>query len=241
MVINMKVYSHRGESKFAPENTMSAFYLAYFVKSDGIETDLRKTKDDVLVLIHDKYVDRTSNFSGKVSEYNYKDLKKMDFGNDDYKGEKIVKLTEFLKFFSDKDINIYIELKESGYEELIVNTVKKYNNKNIVLISFKYDVLKKIRKLSKEVKLGWLIYDLNDKVFEECKAIKLNHVLCTSACLQKEELERLKNNGFIVCAWGVLNSLDVKRLKKMGVDRIIYDSGYQAKKYMRKKDEKSDS
>ena len=46
----MKVYSHRGESKYAPENTMSAYYLAYLVGSDGIETDLRKTKDDVLVL-----------------------------------------------------------------------------------------------------------------------------------------------------------------------------------------------
>ena len=43
----MKVYSHRGESKYAPENTMSAYYLAYLVGSDGIETDLRKTKGQV--------------------------------------------------------------------------------------------------------------------------------------------------------------------------------------------------
>ena len=56
----MKVYSHRGESKFACENTMTAFYLAALVGSDGIETDVRKTKDDVLVLIHDKTIDRTS-------------------------------------------------------------------------------------------------------------------------------------------------------------------------------------
>lgn len=237
----MKVYSHRGESKFAPENTMSAFYLAYLVKSDGIETDLRKTKDDVLVLIHDKNVDRTSNFSGKVSEYNYKDLIKMDFGNKYYKNEKIVKLTDFLNYFSDKDINIYIELKESGYEDLIVKTLREYNNKNIVLISFKYDVLKQIRSLSEDIKLGWLIYDLNDKVFKECIDIKLNHVLCTSVCLEKDEVDRLKNNGFVVCAWGVLNSYDIKRLEKLGVDRLIYDSGYLAKKSIKEKNEKSDA
>ena len=152
----MKVYSHRGESKYAPENTMSAYYLAYLVGSDGIETDLRKTKDDVLVLIHDKSVDRTSNYSGKVSDYTFDELLNMDFGDEYYKGEKIVKLTEFLKNFSERNVNIYIELKETGYEKLIVDTLKQYSLKNVVLISFKYNLLKKIREMDNSIKLGWL-------------------------------------------------------------------------------------
>ena len=45
----MTIYSHRGESKYAPENTMSAFYLAYLLNSEGIECDIRKTKDNKLV------------------------------------------------------------------------------------------------------------------------------------------------------------------------------------------------
>ncbi|MBO5182879.1 MAG: hypothetical protein J6B64_00580 [Bacilli bacterium] len=226
----MKVYSHRGESKYAPENTMSAFYLACFVNSDGIETDVRKTKDDVLVLIHDKTIDRTSEFSGRVSEYNYDDLLKMDFGTAEYKGEKIVKLSDFLKYFTNKKINIYLEIKESGYEKLIIKVLSEYNITNVTLISFKYDVLRKLRELSNKVSLGWLIYDLNDKVLNDCKEISLNHVLCTSICLEMHEVKLLKNNNFIVCAWGVLNKTDIKRLLKLGVDRIIYDSGYEVKK-----------
>lgn len=233
----MKVYSHRGESKYAPENTMSAYYLAYLVGSDGIETDLRKTKDDVLVLIHDKSVDRTSESSGKVSDYTYEELLKMDFGYDNFKGEKIVKLTEFLKNFSNRNIDIYIELKESGYENLIVDTLNKFDLKNVVLISFKYNLLKKIRKLSGKIKLGWLIYDVNDVVIKQCLDIKLNHVLCTAVCLDKDEVKMLKNKKFLVCAWGVLGKLEIKRLKSIGVDRIIYDSGYDVKKFLKREKE----
>lgn len=228
----MKVYSHRGESKYAPENTMSAFYLAYLVHSDGIETDVRKTKDNILVLIHDKSIDRTSNNSGKISDYTYKELLKMDFGNEYYKGEKIVSLDEFLKNFSNRNINIYLELKESGYEKLIVDTIKKYNINNIVLISFKYNILKNIRNLNNKIKLGWLIYDVNDLIIKESKSIKLNHILCTSICLNENEVKKLKENNFIVGVWGILGKPEIKRLKSIGVDEIIYDSGYDVIKFL---------
>jgi glycerophosphoryl diester phosphodiesterase len=229
----MKVYSHRGESEFAPENTMSAFYLADIINCDGIETDIRKTKDDVLVLIHDKTIDRTSNEMGKVSELTYNELLKYDFGNNKYKGEKIVKLDDFLKYFSEKKKYILLEIKERGYEDKIVEIIKKYNNKYITAMSFKYDVLKKIRELDNNINLGWLIYDLNDKVLQECKDINLNQILATSVCLEEKEVKIIHDNKFIVTAWGVLNKSDIKRLKNIGVDRIIYNSSYVAKKTLK--------
>lgn len=229
----MEVYSHRGESNYAPENTMSAFYLAQFVNSDGIECDVRKTKDDVLVIIHDRTVDRTSNSTGKISDFTYKELLKMDFGNDKFKGEKIVRLEDFLKYFSQKQMYIFLELKENGYEEDIVRLVNKYNSDYITLISFKYNILKKIRELSYKINLGWLIYDLNDNVLKQCIDINLNQVLATSVCLQENEVKTLHQNNFIVTAWGVINKTDVKRLYKIGVDRLIYDSGYVVKKILK--------
>lgn len=230
----MKVYSHRGESKYAPENTMSAFFLAFLVGSDGIETDLRKTKDNILVLIHDKSVDRTSKHIGNIANLTYSELLKIDFGNKYYAGEKIVTLTEFLKYFSEKNINIYIELKETGYEKLIIDNLKMFDLKNVVLISFKYNLLKAIRKIDKDIKLGWLIYDVNDTIINYCKKIQINHVLCTSLCLNKEEVDQLKKNNFVVCAWGIINKFEIKRLNKIGVERIIYDSGYDVKKIITK-------
>lgn len=230
----MKIYSHRGESAYAPENTMSAFYLAEFVKSDGIECDVRRTKDNVLVIIHDKTINRTSSSSGNISNYTYEQLLKFDFGDDKFIGEKIVKLDDFLKYFSSKKMHLFLELKEANYEDDIVELIEKYNNEYITIISFKYEILKKIRNISSKINLGWLVYDINDQVLEKCKSIKLSQVLAMSVCLQEHEVKLLHDNSFIVTAWGVINKQDIKRLYKIGVDRIIYDSGYDAKKVIRK-------
>jgi glycerophosphoryl diester phosphodiesterase len=50
------IYAHRGASGYAPENTVAAFDRALEMPIDGIETDIRSTKDGVLVLLHDAKV-----------------------------------------------------------------------------------------------------------------------------------------------------------------------------------------
>ena len=71
-----KIIAHRGFSGIAPENTLIAFQKAMVSKADYIELDVRKTKNDTLVVIHDTSVDRTSSdgIKGIVSELNYSEL-----------------------------------------------------------------------------------------------------------------------------------------------------------------------
>ena len=76
-----------------------------------------------------------------------------------------------------------------------------------------YNLLKKIREMDNSIKLGWLIYDVNDSIIKDCKNIKLNHVLCTAICLSKDEVTKLKNNNFIVSAWGVLGKSEINEGK----------------------------
>ena len=101
------------------------------------------------------------------------------------------------------------------------------------MISFKYEILEKIRAISNALNLGWLTYDFSQRVLQKCKNIKLNQVLVMSIGLQKSEVKTLHDEGFIVTAWGVINKTDISRLYKIGVDRIIYDSGYDAKKVIK--------
>ena len=60
-------YAHRGASEYAPENTLSSFYLGMIQGANGIETDVHRTKDGVLVLFHDDTLDRVSDGVGKIS------------------------------------------------------------------------------------------------------------------------------------------------------------------------------
>lgn len=58
------VIAHRGFSGRYPENTLKAFEEALKLPVDAVELDVRRTKDGVLVVIHDETVDRTTNGKG---------------------------------------------------------------------------------------------------------------------------------------------------------------------------------
>ncbi len=73
----MLVAGHRGVRVGAPENTMEAFHKAAQAGVDMIETDIRLTRDGVLVLMHDDTIDRTTKGTGKVCELTYAQLHEM--------------------------------------------------------------------------------------------------------------------------------------------------------------------
>ena len=75
---NIYVAAHRGFCAKFPENTMLAFKEALKLEVDQIETDVRITKDNELVLIHDATLDRTTNGSGRVCDYTLEELKQLE-------------------------------------------------------------------------------------------------------------------------------------------------------------------
>lgn len=75
--------AHGGGNKEFPDNTLEAFYNAYSVdKNVMMETDVSITKDGVIILSHDTTLDRKTNVTGNICDWNYSDLidQKVDFG-----------------------------------------------------------------------------------------------------------------------------------------------------------------
>ncbi len=75
--------AHGGGNKEFPDNTLEAFYNAYSVdKRVMMETDVSITKDGVVILSHDTTLDRKTNVTGAIADWNYSDLisEKVDFG-----------------------------------------------------------------------------------------------------------------------------------------------------------------
>jgi glycerophosphoryl diester phosphodiesterase len=75
------VVAHRGASADRPEHTLAAYDLALREGADGVECDVRLTRDGHLVCVHDRRVDRTSSGSGVVSEMTLAQLRELDFGS----------------------------------------------------------------------------------------------------------------------------------------------------------------
>ncbi|MBQ8392671.1 MAG: glycerophosphodiester phosphodiesterase family protein [Clostridia bacterium] len=157
----MSIAGHRGDSYNYYENTMTAFKKAVEEGADMIETDVRLTKDNILVIMHDERVDRTTNSRGKVSEICYEDIAILNAG-DSINYEQVPTFYEFINWASKENITLNIEIKEYYSEENskrcikciedIIDLVEQFNMTNrVVLNSFDAWVLEYIyRKYGKK-------------------------------------------------------------------------------------------
>lgn len=125
--------AHRGSSKDRPENTISAFKKTL---EDGIlcnEIDLRLSKDNKIVIMHDETVDRTTNFSGLVKDYTFDELLDMDagawFGEDfsNLNDTRIPSFEEVLQYFKDKQMYFELDTKEEEVVDVAVPLIESYN------------------------------------------------------------------------------------------------------------------
>ena len=209
-----------------PENTFSSFYLSIFLKDEGIETDVRRTKDNKLVLIHDKSIDRTSNGVGKVSELTYDELLKYNFGDN-----KIVLLEDFFKYIGNFKINILLELKERNCEKDVIYLINKYKIKNIIIISFKLDILKNLKNIDPGIKVGYLAKDCFDNTISNCIDNNVDYFMPISLFVNSNLIKRL-NNSFKVIVWGIKNNNEFKRINKYNIYGMISDSAYKTKRIL---------
>ena len=74
---------HRGARVYEPENTLRSFQRAIEIGVDAVELDVRKTKDNELVVIHNANVNKTTNGSGSVNELTLEEIKRLVIEKDE--------------------------------------------------------------------------------------------------------------------------------------------------------------
>ncbi len=112
------ICAHRGAMDTHPENTTAAFKEAIRLQVQMIELDVRLTKDEQLVILHDETVDRTTNGTGKIGDLTLQEIKQLDAGSwksPDFKDEKIPTFAEALAVMPD---NIWLNVHLKGGEKL---------------------------------------------------------------------------------------------------------------------------
>ena len=208
---------HRGARAYAPENTLKSFKKALEIGVDAVELDVRKTKDNQLVVIHDADVKRTTNGEGLVSDLALKEIKSLSA-----EGEKIPTLEEALDFL-DKKVKVFIELKDTGFEEQVLSIVhKKGLEKNVVVVSFLEDALRKVRELNKDIETG-LIYAKHSNPQKAALDLKANYLLAFYKFTHTANVEKAHEFGLKVVVWTINNPQEVEEYAKKGVDGIASD------------------
>ena len=214
-------YAHRGASEYAPENTLSSFYLGLLQGANGIETDVQRTKDGVLVLFHDKTLDRVSDGVGKLSDYTLEELRKVKIYGNSTTGfyDRIVTLREFLEKFSQYNIQFAIELKGEGVEEDTLNIINEFGiSDKTTFTSFNYDYISKIKELNSKARVGWLIGEVTDESIKKLLDIGGEEIAPKAEYITEEIMEKLRNLNLGVRAWGVSSISLMKKMCALKVD-----------------------
>ena len=214
------VYAHRGASEYAPENTMSSFYLGLHTGANGIETDIRRTKDGMLVLFHDKTLERVMKREGNTEDFTYEELSRFPVlhptnGSKDF----VVRLEDFLRYLGAHDVMIALELKAPDIEEDTYALVKNYHLEDKVIVtSFNLDYLINLKSLYPEASLGYLTEDFDDALLARMKEIGIGQLCPRATNLTPEKVEKWHSLDFNVRAWGVKDVEIMKNAYDCGVD-----------------------
>jgi glycerophosphoryl diester phosphodiesterase len=120
------VVAHRGASAARQEHTLAAYELALREGADGLECDVRLTRDGYLVCVHDRTVDRTSSGTGLVSELTLEQMQELDFGGGD-EHAAVLTLADLITLVLDwrsRPTKLFVETKHPvRYGGLVENKV----------------------------------------------------------------------------------------------------------------------
>ena len=222
--------AHRGFSGRYPENTLLAFEKALEAGADGMELDVHLTKDNVLVIIHDEELERTTDGSGLVREHTYAQLQKLD-ASATYCGvygkNKIPTLEEYFELIQGWDGITNIELKNSiidydGIEERVLQMVERYSRKkDCVFSSFNHFSIQRLKALDSEASCGFLEESRMIAPAEYCMryGVECWHPYLHS--LPRGIVQELQQAGIQINVWTVNTHEDMEAMLKIGVQGVI--------------------
>ena len=225
------VLAHRGASAYAPENTLASFYKAIDLGAQGIETDLQKTKDGVIILFHDNVLDKKSDKKGAIVDYTWAELREADVGSwfsPKYKGERLITFEQFVIFFGRRGLIFDFELKslftESEIRE-IIRLIDEYDaRKKTTITSFVFDNLKTTRDVDTNVRIGYVLNKkIDDDVIRQLESIDGRQVCPRAELITPDQVKLAHHHGLEVNAWGIQNVEVMNNMLTLGVDRIIID------------------
>ena len=241
--------AHQGGNKIYPDESLLAFTNAINMGIQVIEFDIHRTKDGIIVINHDQTIDRLTNGTGLIREMSWVELQQIDGAYNwspdgltyPYRGKgiKILSLIEMMDTFPQQVYDIEIKQHDPPLEKDLCDLLRKYGvaADQAIVASFRDETLARFHDICPEVAIslpvnqGTVLYILSRIGLE--RLLPLDAVVAQlpttfSTKLGKLELDRRYIEAFSkgdrqVWVWTVNDSIEMKRLVKMGAHGIITD------------------
>jgi glycerophosphoryl diester phosphodiesterase len=234
--------AHRGASDEAPENTLAAIRRAIALGADMVEIDVQRTRDGVLVLLHDTTLVRTTNAREvfptrgpwRVADFAFDELRRLDAGSwkgRGFAGERIPSLTEALEVIDERSAGLLLELKAPdlypGVVSDVVSTMgalpgyveSAVARRRLVVQSFSFAAMKELKTQVPEIPVGLL--GAPSRANQPALATWADQVNPSHLSVDRAYVDEVHRLGMNCLVWTVSHSYLMRRALRAGVDGVI--------------------
>ena len=225
------VIAHRGASRLAPENTVSAIARARDLNSKVVEFDVHQSADGELIVIHDATLKRTTNGRGPVSKAAWSELQTLDAGGwfaKEFRGEPIPRLRDALEALgADMVAAIEIKTKASVMENIQKDLELTGTKDRAIIFSFKPHQIRAANKAMPDVPALFLVEPESRKseypttVIARAKAMGADMIGLNHRAVMAAIVDASHEAGLPLFVYTVDEEPDVQRMVGLGVDGII--------------------
>jgi glycerophosphoryl diester phosphodiesterase len=203
-----------------PDNTLAAFELSMQRGCNGFEFDVRYTHDRRGVICHDPDY-AGFNVAGTTYQSLLEASSRRERRKEHLPDEQMPCLEDVLLRFADHAY-LDIEVKIPGFEEEIVETIRKHPpRREYVVSSFLPPVLLRFHELAPELPLGFVCKDR--KLLAQWRELPIAIVIPQHRLVSHLLVNEWQEAGKQVFAWTVNRESEMRRLAMWGVDGIISD------------------
>jgi len=236
---NPLVIAHRGYSRVAPENTLLAYQKAIEVGSDMVEMDINLTKDGELVMIHDHFLERTTNGKGLVQDHTLAELKQLDAGfhfQPRIEGARIPTVEEAIQLIQEAGILACFEIKGGNPEraciiaEKLIQLFRKYNTFEWAnACSYYPEAISLAKQLAPELVTSRerlpddSPFEINETV-KQARESKSPILLSDFKVLKPGDIDDLHEAGIAMWTWNPFEVSDIQSVIDQQSDGVMGDN-----------------
>jgi len=207
---------HRGARAYELENTLASFARAIELGANAIELDVRISKDERLVISHDDDLKKIYGKDVRIGEATLAELKQLT-------ENRIASLEEALSLIDGKTEKILVELKETGYEQNVLDLIREKNLEDrVIIVSFHEKALARIRDLDDRIETG-IIYTKFRKHIDTAIKLKAQYLLPLFRFVHRRDVAKAHKSNLKVIVWTINNRDEAVLYKAKDVDGIATD------------------
>ncbi len=229
-----RVVAHRGGGSLAPENTLAAIDTGAGLGLQMIEFDAKLSEDDVVFLLHDDTVDRTSNGRGAAAHKPYLELAALDAGSwfdARFAGERMPTLAQVHERCAAHGLAANIEIKPcrgrdatTGWQ-VAQEAARLWSSAGVppLLSSFSFDALAAARDAQPQLPRGLLFGEVPADWRVRTDALSCVSLHADHRKLDARRVSEIKAAGLYILAYTVNDPARARTLAQWGVDSICTD------------------